>query len=924
MILKLLILTSLLWGAGPIKDKRVEVEKRSYWGRTLTEEPPSHSFATPYFWNFETDSAFIRIPYYSITWQWGQPTSGPGSAYSGVNCWATNLAGNYENNCDYKLTMPTQNLSGATNPQLEFYHWYSTETSYDSGWVEVSTDNGNTWTKISQSYRGSSGGWIKANVSLFSFAGMNNLLIRFRFMSDGSVTYPGWYIDDVRIVNVSITSNVYASNFEGNNGDLTEVVINPGQSAPWQWGQPTSGPGSAYEGTRCWATNLSGSYNNNADAAIRNGTNLNLQNASYGEINFYQWYETEAGYDSGWVEVSTSGQNGPWTKVSQSFRGTSGNWLRTTVDISSYTNTNQFRFRFRFKSDGTVTYSGWYIDSVRVSIGSKTTLNFYDFEANNGGFTPDPPYSDISEWHCGTPTSGPNGAYSGTKCWATDLFGDYENNANWELLTPVCDLTGFNTASLQLAHWFSTESGYDFCIIEISSDGGSNWDTLRTFSGSSNGWRVDSMDITPYISTNFRAKFRFVSNSSVVNPGWYFDDVRIDTVGGYIGQDPIKLGTNTIAWYISNDATSDAGTYTAATEPEHPYGADITLLFGGGAHSPWSSYTTVRSYRTNTDYVTRSSGASTPSPFDTVSLVRFYTGAKFTDSRTLLQVWRVNNGQDNFEFKQKFTTQKWGDSSGLGISIILKNLANQSRQFSFRFEWDTHVGNYDSPYFRRYYSLTPNPWEPREIQWSGLGSLWYGEESEDSISTRRHFLSVTVPTFYNPPPTCPDSLFYVRWAGNYGGYSNAFEVPYMGDGIADSLPGYLDDCVCYMWVNRTIASNDSIVITQYLFSSSTLIDVEEQSSGFTRGGIALTFSNPIKNGTHLNFCSPKPDNISIMLYSIDGRRVAKIYEGRVQTGRTNFYFPDFDENGRSIPSGIYFLVLETKESRIIRKAVYLR
>lgn len=925
--LLLLLITGVLFASPSIKHKGIEIEKRSFWGKTPMQNPADYSKirATPYFWDFETDSAFLRVPFWSITWQWGQPTSGPNSAYSGVNCWGTNLTGNYENNCDYKLTMPAQNLSGTTNPKLEFYHWYSTETSYDSGWVEVSTDNGTNWTKISQSFRGTSGGWIPVSISLASYAGMNNLLIRFRFTSDASVNYPGWYIDDVRIVDVNLTSNVYQSNFENDGGDLNEVVIGD-SSAPWQWGipDPGVGPGSAYEGQRCWGTNLTGNYKNYADAAIRNGTNHNLQGAPYGEINFYQWFQTETGYDSGWVEVSTDGQNGPWNKVSQSFRGSSGGWLRTTIDISSYTNTNRFRFRFRFKSDGSVVYSGWYIDSVRVSIGSKSTLNFYDFEANNGGFTADPPYTDINEWHCGIPTSGPNGAYSGTKCWATDLSGSYENNANWEVLTPLCDLTGFTVASLQIAQWYETEQSYDLCIIEISSDGGTDWDTLRTFSGSSGGWRVDTLDITPYISSNFRARFRFTSNSSVVNPGWYFDDIRIDTVGGYITQDPIKLGTNTIAWYISNDAISDAGTYTAATDAGHPYGTDVTLLYGGGAHNPWSSYTTIRSYRTNLDYVTRSTGASTSPPFDTVSLVRFYNGAKFIDSRALLQIWRVNNGQDNFELKQRFTTQKWGDSSGLGLSLILKNLANQNRTFSFRFEWDTHVGNYDSPYYRRYYSTTPNPWEPYEIQWTGLNSLWYGEEAEDAIPSRRHFLSVTAPTFYSPPPTCPDSLFYVRWGGTYGGYANAFDVPYMGDGIADSLPGYYDDCICYMWVNRTIPPNDSIVLTQYLFSPSFIVGLAEQNPAFSNKRISINFSNPIKGGAKISVTLPKPSTLSIMLYSIDGRRIKKIFEGRIKTSETKFAFPDTDQNGRRIPNGVYILIAETDGIRISKKAVLLK
>ncbi|HEX7320530.1 MAG TPA: hypothetical protein VF399_09280 [bacterium] len=917
--------------AAQTKSGKTGPIKQNAWGKTWdntagplpTRKGGTVIQADPYFWNFESDSAFERIPALLNTWQWGIPTSGPGSAHSGQNCWATNLSGNYDNNADWKLTMPSQNLSGATNPQLQFYHWYSTETSYDSGWVDVSTNSGSTWTKISAGYKGSSGDWLLATVSLSAYAGMTGILIRFHFTSDASGTYPGWYIDDVSVVNLTLSSHPYQNSFEGTNGDLSEDIINPGVSAPWQRGVPTSGPNAAYDGSECWATNLAGDYNINADAAIVNGSNMNLLSAAYAEINFYQWFYTEAGYDSGWVEVSTSGANGPWTKASPSYRGTSSGWIRTNVDISSSTNTNRFRFRFRFKSDGSVVYAGWYIDSVRVSLGTVTVINSYDFEADNGGFTADPPTGDANEWHCGSPTSGPNAAYSGSNCWATDLAGDYENNAGWELRTPMVDLSGFAAASLQAASWYSTETGADLCIIEVSSDGGSSWNALRTYSGTSAGWTVDTLDVTPFISSTFKARFRFTSNSSVVYPGWYLDDVRIDTVGGYIAQDPIKIATNWIALYVSNDATTDAGTYTAATESGHTYGADITLLYGGESHNPWSSYNTVRSYRTNTDYVTRSSGATTEPGFTVSPLTSYYRGAKFLDARTLQQDWLITNGQDNFELRQRFGTQFWNDSSGLMISLVLVNRASQDRIFSFRYEWDTHVGSLDSPFLRRYYSLTPNAWEPIETNWAGLSSLWYTEESNDELSTQRHFTSVTAPTFYSPPPTCPDSLFYVRWGGTYSGYANAFQVPYLQDGIADSLPGYYDDCVCYMWLNRTLAPQDSVVLAQYLFSPLVLVGTQESNSAPAPwSGLALSCPCPLRPGLKIVLSSDifRRDAL-VTVYSADGRRAADIYQGDLKPG---LVILSLDNMGAKFASGVYFVVAKAGGCIVSQKLIYLR
>ena len=127
-----------------IKEKGQLIEKREAWGATWSENMLSgkDSPDAPIFWDFESDPYFTTVPAYASSWQWGAPTSGPGSAYSGTNCWATVLDGDYEPSIDWTLTMPSEDFSGVASPKLGFYHWYYTETSFDSGWVEVSINGG--------------------------------------------------------------------------------------------------------------------------------------------------------------------------------------------------------------------------------------------------------------------------------------------------------------------------------------------------------------------------------------------------------------------------------------------------------------------------------------------------------------------------------------------------------------------------------------------------------------------------------------------------------------------------------------------------------------------------------------------------------------------------------------------------------------
>jgi len=156
-------------------------------------------------------------------WQWGTPTSGPGSAYSGVNVWATILGGNY--NTSTLSTLGFQLSIGAVSGGIGVASWYDTEASWDGGNFAVSTDGGATWDVISPDvgYSGvanssnpiptgdsiftghNQGFWEYISFDLSAYAGMT-VDARFAFGSDASVTYPGWYLDDLALVNCTIVT----------------------------------------------------------------------------------------------------------------------------------------------------------------------------------------------------------------------------------------------------------------------------------------------------------------------------------------------------------------------------------------------------------------------------------------------------------------------------------------------------------------------------------------------------------------------------------------------------------------------------------------------------------------------------------------------------------------------------------------------
>ena len=170
-----------------------------------------------YWSDFETNDGGLISDNPGAGWQWGTPTNGPLNAYSGVNLWGTNIAVNYDNGLNVRLDTPQSYQLQAGIPWLEFWHWYDIEASWDGGNVKISTDGGSSWTVIEPltGYPGTAntsnplngepifdghnqGFWEFVQFDLSAYAG-ESVMFRWHFGSDGSVQYPGWFIDNVSL-----------------------------------------------------------------------------------------------------------------------------------------------------------------------------------------------------------------------------------------------------------------------------------------------------------------------------------------------------------------------------------------------------------------------------------------------------------------------------------------------------------------------------------------------------------------------------------------------------------------------------------------------------------------------------------------------------------------------------------------------------
>jgi len=146
-------------------------------------------------------------------WAWGQPTGGgshnhdPTSGFTGLYVYGYNLNGDYPNNMTSTLYLTTTPIdcTGLTGVHLSFYRWLGVESNnnYDKATIDVSGNNGSTWTTIWRAV--DTGGavadteWVYQEFDISAIAD-NRPQVRIRWgmgPTDGSVTYPGWNVDDV-------------------------------------------------------------------------------------------------------------------------------------------------------------------------------------------------------------------------------------------------------------------------------------------------------------------------------------------------------------------------------------------------------------------------------------------------------------------------------------------------------------------------------------------------------------------------------------------------------------------------------------------------------------------------------------------------------------------------------------------------------
>ena len=123
----------------------------------------------------------------------------------------------------------------------------------------------------------------------------------------------------------------------------------------------------------------------------------------------------------------------------------------------------------------------------------------------------------------------------GSYCITDTRSGNYPPNANAAItISSTINLNGNTFPVLSFWHKYSlsNNNGYpcnniDYAYVEVSTNAGFNWTTLKSYTGYQNTWSQQLVDLRSYRTTPIKVRFRLVSGGSCEDDGWYIDDVEI-------------------------------------------------------------------------------------------------------------------------------------------------------------------------------------------------------------------------------------------------------------------------------------------------------------------------------------------------------------------------------------------------------------
>ena len=250
-------------------------------------------------------------------------------------------------------------------PMLSFYHQYAFETGTNQGYIEISTDAGSSWTRLSATTGSSQESWERQKIDLSQYVGAS-VYLRWHVVEGEGV----WYVDDIRIDETEKLAAIPFPFSEDFNDALRTDTL-------WQassWGLTSVDP---QDDTPFMHSRPNGNYINSGShrvyPALTMAHNLDLSTADSPVLTF-DYKQTDWG---GHMNVQVSTDGGRSYNDLATYNATVG-WTFTQLSLTNYVGQ---QIRLRWLVDGEYNTGFWAIDNVVVEDAPEDVMLFVE---NNG------------------------------------------------------------------------------------------------------------------------------------------------------------------------------------------------------------------------------------------------------------------------------------------------------------------------------------------------------------------------------------------------------------------------------------------------------------------------------------------------------------------------------------------------------------
>ena len=564
---------------------------------TLTATTQCNPIATPFSENFdggnwvsgtgfnntgsEIDECWTRNPSTTANFHWGTRegttgtgNSGPSDDFTGGGNYIFTEGNNGSTGDVAEIISPYIDLSGVTAPALS-YHYHLYGANIDSLSVEISTDNGATWTKkqtiIGEQQNDNTDPWIETWVNLAAYAGAT---IQIKWSGPKGGINCDMAIDEVSVDEAPAC-------FDPQN---LEFVFASDEEITIEWTEIGSATNWNIE------YGLEGYTQGNPIATVSVGSNPGTitgldDNTTY---DFYVQSNCGGGDESDWIgPISATTQcNAIGTPFSENFDNQS-----VWVSGSGFNN------------------SGSEIDDC-WSRNPATSSDF--FWGTRSGTT-------------ATGSSGPSDDFTGGGNY---IFTEGSNGSSGdiaEFISPLIDLSNLNVPALKY-HYHLYGANIDSLSVQISSDNGSTWTTEQTIIGeqqsdNTDPWIETFINLAAYANETILIKWIGPKGSSF-NCDMAIDEVSVEEAPSCFDPQNLALDATssssvTVSWNEIGSATNwnieygapgfapatgnQIGSLSTSNNPETITGLDDNTTYdvyiqsdcGGGDESDWIGPLTV-------------------------------------------------------------------------------------------------------------------------------------------------------------------------------------------------------------------------------------------------------------------------------------------------------------------------------------------